>query len=147
MIDSMVDNIIFSRSWQDSEFFQIQVECISDLITVRGEIYSSSDYIDDLVRTINLFLVENVNGICWQNGTKGDGSTSCMALTFYRKDDLGHISIEVYMEIDDGGRLCKHNCCFYVNTEYGLLYQFRDNLQKLKVPKLGDKVSLIDSQF
>ena len=46
------------------------------------------------------------------------------------------------MELDDGGEFSDHNCCFYINTEYGLLQRFRDQLPKLKQPELFSVVRL-----
>ena len=58
------------------------------------------------------------------------------------KDRLGHILIEVYMELDDGGSYSTHNCCFYLNTEMGLLERFCNKLPKLKQEPLGIEVIL-----
>lgn len=138
----MADNLIITRFWQDIEFFQIEIECKTELITVRGRVYTADDLIDDLCNKIETFLSGHIDAPCWQNGTRGDATTPCIALRFSRKDELGHVLIEVFMEIDDGGTLSTHNCCFYINTEMGLLYQFKENLPKLKAPQLGIRVSL-----
>ena len=58
------------------------------------------------------------------------------------KDKRGHIQIEVYMELQDGGSFAEHHCCFYVNTEIGMLMEFGKNLQKIKQPILGRKIRL-----
>ena len=138
----MADNLIITRLWQDIEFFQIEIECKTELIAVRGKVYTTDDLIDDLCNKIEAFLSGHMDATCWQNGTRGDTTTPCTALRFSRKDELGHVLIEVFMEIDDGGALSTHNCCFYINTEVGLLYQFKENLPKLKAPQLGIRVSL-----
>lgn len=54
------------------------------------------------------------------------------SLRFFRKDKLGHIIIEVFVELDDGGDYAEHNCCFFVSTEYGLLMNFCESLVQLK---------------
>ena len=138
----MNDNIIITRLWQDVDFFQIEIECKTELIVVRGRVYTTYILIDDLYDKIGTFLSGNVNSICWQSGTKGDLTTPCLMLKFLHKDQLGHILIEIFMEIDDGGQPSTHNCCFYLNTEIGLLYQFRENLLNLKTPKLGISILL-----
>ena len=78
----------------------------------------------------------------WANKERGDNSSACLSLRFLRKDRLGHVLAEVYMELDDGGEFNDHNCCFYINTEYGLLQRFRDQLPKLKQPELFSVVRL-----
>lgn len=142
MDDSMNDNITIMRSWQDIDFFEIDIECKTRLITVREKIYTTDDLIDDLYKKIEMFLSKDDKPICWSNGTKGNDSTPCVIFRFSRKDRLGHVLIEVFMEIDDGGSLDFHHCCFYVNTEIGLLYQFKNSLPNLKIPELGIRVEL-----
>lgn len=138
----MTDNITITRVWQDWDLFQIEIECKTDLIVVRGKVYTTDALIDDLHRKIERFLSENMGTTCWQNGTRGDSTTPCITLVFSHDDKKGHVRIEVFMEIDDGGLLSSHNCCFYINTEIGLLYQFKENLLKLKIPKIGIHISL-----
>lgn len=138
----MTDNFIITRVWQDTDFFQIEIECKTEFIAVRGKLYTTDYLIDDLYSKIETFLSGKIETICWQNGTKGDLTTPYMAFRLLRKDQLGHILIEIYMEIDDGGPLTTHNCCFYLNTEMGLLCQFKENLPHLKIPQLGICISL-----
>lgn len=82
--------------------------------------------------------------IYWGNGEKVGGYTPYLSLRFSCRDKLGHITIEVYMEIDDGGSPDKHNCCFYVDTEIGLLQKFGKDLERINTPVLEIKVSLFD---
>ena len=81
----------------------------------------------------------------WANGEKGDGSTACLSLRFFNKDKLGHINIEVYAELDDGGKHSEHNCCFFVETEYGLLMNFSERLDRLKNRPAGCEIRLNDN--
>lgn len=138
----MNDNLIITRVWNDVEFFQIEIQCKTELIDVRGKVYTTDDLIEDLYNKIEVFLSGKVSCICWQNGTKGDSTTPSIELRFSHKDKLGHELIEVFMEIDDGGSLSTHHCCFYLNTEFGLLYQFKEKLVNLRTPQLGVQVIL-----
>ena len=138
----MCDYISITRIWQDNDLFMIEVECKTELITVRGKIYTSNELIDDLRSKIEMFLSGSEDSVLWQNGIRGDEATPCVSFFFSHKDKLGHVQVEVFMEIDDGGYLSSHNCCFYINTEYGLLYTFRDKLQLLKANTIGVKVIL-----
>ena len=130
----MLDNLIITRFWQDIEFFQIEIECKTEFISARGKVYTTDDLIDDLYNKIETFLSGKVYSTCWQNGTRGDATTPCISFQFFHKDKLGHILIEVFLEIDDGGALSAHNCCFYINTETGLLHQFNPN--GLSLPRI-----------
>lgn len=62
--------------------------------------------------------------------------------SLFRDDELGHIAIEVFAELDDGGDYSKHNCCFFVRTEYGLLMNFCDHLDQLKNGSVGCEIRL-----
>lgn len=105
----MSDNLVITRFWQDIDFFQMEIECKTEFIAVRGKVYTTDDLIDDLYNKIEIFLSGNADATCWQNGTRGDRTTPCITFQFFHKDELGHVLIEVFMEIDDGGTLSTHN--------------------------------------
>lgn len=128
----MSDYIEMQKLWYDNELAQIAVVCSSAVITASAKIYVTDDLIDDLIHKIMQFLNGQVVESCWANEEKGDYSATCVSLHFLHKDKLGHILIEVYMELDDGGDYSSHNCCFYLNTEIGLLESFCNKLPQLK---------------
>ena len=145
----MEDNIVIEKTWQDYDFFEIRITGISNIITASAETYTTDKSIDKLTNLIKAFIdgyADGVNGCSknylWENGEKGDQSTACISLEFYRKDNFGHIQIEIYLELDDGGKFSKHNCCFYVETELGLLEAFGRKLEKLKEQQTGAKIIL-----
>lgn len=108
-------------------------------------IYISDDSIDTLFNGLNDFIKGKTKEFFWENGKKGDDSNACITFEFIHKDRLGHILIEVYMELDDGGNYSSHNCCFYLNTEIGLLEKFCQKLPTLKRELLGIEVVLNDN--
>ena len=138
---TMKDNIIFRKIWQDDDVMELTVECSSPLITATSEIYVSDSLIDELISEITRFLNGNKEGF-WANEERGDASTACVSFRFFREDALGHIAIEVFAELDDGGDYSKHNCCFFVRTEYGLLINFCDHLVQLKNGSVGCEIRL-----
>ena len=142
----MIDNLIITRFWQDVEFFQIEIQCKTEFIFVTGKVYTTNSLIDDLYNKLEMFLSGKVKTICWENGKMGDSTTPSIRMHFLSKDNLGHVLVEVFMEIDDGGSLSSHNCCFFLNTEIGLLHQFKKKLLSLKTPQLGVRISLNSSQ-
>lgn len=138
----MNNYISFERVWQDNSFFQIKVCCASDIIAATTKTYTSSELINELYCKLKEFLNGKANEIIWKNGEKGDDSTACVSLKFSHKDKVGHVLIETYMELEDGGNFSKHNCCFYLETELGLLFEFNENLHEILEPKLGQKIVL-----
>ena len=131
----MDDYLSIQKIWQDTDFAEFEITGSSPVITAKTAVYMTDSLIDELFRQITRFLSGEVEE--W-----GDNSTACLSLRFLRKDRLGHVLAEVYMELDDGGEFSDHNCCFYINTEYGLLQRFRDQLPKLKQPELFSVVRL-----
>lgn len=142
----MNDYLIFKRIWQDTFCFKILAKCKSDYVTVQMEIYTSDRDIDILCEKLDSLLYSRTNKAYWLNGEIGDYSVPCISLRL-EKNKLGQVQIEVYIEIADGGTLSEHNCCFFINTEIGLLEQFRKSLPKLKNPEIGTKVILNQDNF
>ena len=138
----MKDNITFYKNWQDNDLIQLKVVCSSCVATVKSVIYVSDSLIDELICQIKQFLDGNIEEGLWANEEKGNDSTACLSLKFLKKDKLGHIIIEVFAEVDDGGEYAEHNCCFFVGTEYGLLMNFCESLACLKNNPAGYKIQL-----
>ena len=138
----MKDNIIVSKVWQDDDVIALKVVCSSPVATITSKIYVSNPLIDELIDQIEQFLHGNIEEGLWANEDRGNSSTACLSLRFFRKDKLGHIGIEVFAELDDGGNYTEHNCCFFINTEYGLLMNFCERLFRLKNSPAGYEIQL-----
>ncbi len=138
----MQDSMKFERIWQEDNFFEIKITCRAEVIAVTTQVYISDENIDELCAKLNIFLDGDDETVLWKCGTKGDDSTTCFSLAFMRSNQLGHVRIEVYMELNDGGLLSRHNCCFFINTESGLLYKFLCDLPKIKQKHIGIQVIL-----
>lgn len=138
----MQDCIAMERIWQDDYYFQMKINCVSEFVSATTKVYTSDKCIDELSQSIQDFLFRKSNECFWVNGESGDKTTACVSMKISHKDKLGHIQIEVYMEINDGGPLSEHNCCFYVNTELGLLTEFHKRLNIIKERQIGGKVVL-----
>ena len=138
----MKDNIIFSKIWEDNDVIKLKVVCSSSVATITSQIFVSQALIDELICQIKQFLNGNIEEGLWANEDKGNDSTACVSLRFFNKDKLGHIIIEVFAELDDGGNFTEHNCCFFVGTEYGLLMNFCEKLVCLKNHPAGCEIRL-----
>lgn len=138
----MTDYILIEKIWQDVFCYQVKVTCASSHVVATNNIYVSDDSIDTLFNGLNDFIKGKTKNFFWKSGEKGDNSTACITFKFIHKDKLGHILIEVYMELDDGGSYSSHNCCFYLNTELGLLWKFCERIPILKQKSLGMQLTL-----
>ena len=143
--NTVKDNIIFSKIWEDDDMIELKVECSSSVANVLSQIYVSESLIDELIFQIKQFLDGNIEEGLWANEDKGNDSMACVSLRFSNKDKLGHIIIEVFAELNDGGNFTEHNCCFFVCTEYGLLMNFCESLVHLKNKPVGYEIRLNDN--
>ena len=137
-----MDNITLERVWEDAEIFQIEVLAESAWVKASVRSYTDVSSLKELSSKIFNLTNMKISEFIWENGKKGVGFTPYVSFACRHKDKKGHIQIEVYMEIDDGGSYEKHNCCFYIDTELGLLNKFGESLLNLNVSGIGYKVSL-----
>lgn len=141
----MDDYLSIQKIWQDIDFAEYRIIGSSPIITATSAVYLSNSLIDDLSSQITRFLNGSVEESCWVSGKRGNDSPACLSLRFLRKDRLGHIFVELYMELDDDGGYDNHNCCFFISTEYGLLLNFCNQLPKLKQPDFFSSIKLNES--
>jgi len=136
---SSINNIVIKKVWQDTDFLEVRISCSSENISATANVYLTNENLMMLHHGLIKFCNKEIDLFKWQSGDLGDDSTACVSFLFSRMDKAGHIAIDVFMEIDDGAPFSKHNCCFYVFTEIGLLYSF--------VEKLGEQedCSLVSS--
>lgn len=128
----MNDFIEMQKQYQDYDLIMLRVKCSSEVLTVTSKIYVSFSLIDDLIYQIDQFLNNKSNETFWEIVEKGNHSIARISLQFMHEDELGHVLIEVYLEIDDCGTYSSQHCYFYIHTEIGLLDRFMKQLPKLK---------------
>ena len=137
-----MDKLSIERVWEDADYFEIEIIAQSELVSANVRSYTTVGSINELSSRLAKFPQKSDERYIWENGTKGDKSTPFVSLEFFREDELGHIAIEVYMEIDDGASYEKHNCCFFIKTEIGLLNRFGKSLILLSEKGVGKKITL-----
>ena len=137
-----MDTISFEKIWEDVDFFQIQISVKTENIQVRTKIYTDIESIKRLSQKISTFPQNSADKFVWGNGEGGDDSTSCVSLEFWCEDELGHILVEVYLELEDGIPYGKYNCRFLIKTEIGLLSSFGKSLPILNRQGVGQRVIL-----
>ena len=138
----MSDFIRIKKVWEDVGFIQVLIECQSSCININNKYYIDNETIKALISGIKNFLFDNKAYFLWQSGEIGNSTAACISFEFTYRDKNGHILIDVFMEIDDGSSYEKHNCCFFINTEFGLLEQFSIHLHKILDGEIGTSVFL-----
>ena len=142
------DNIIIEKIGDDYNFFEAKIQCSSEIITATNKVYIANDRLDLLQNELTKFLNDRKTvNTYWESGEKGNETTACTSFLFSKLDTQGHIRIEVFMELDDGGKYSVHNCCFYLNTEIGLLTTFCQRLHQLKQKPTGFKLLLYNDEI
>lgn len=139
------NNIIMKKIWQDIDILEIVIECSSNVITAETCVYVQISQLQKLYNNLKLFLIGDLEGFRWNSGEFGDNTTACVQFSFLHKDSQGHIIIEATMELDDGGPLSKHTCCFFIYAEIGMLIGFLQQLESfISDSTLGVSVFLVD---
>lgn len=136
-----MNNLVIQRLRDDIDFFEIGVEAQSEYVKARTSTYTTTTKIDELALRLETYPVNTEDKFIWENGGKGDDYTPYVSLEFSYEND-GTILIEVYLEVDDGASLSKHNCCFYVKTEAGSLNVFGKSLRYINEKGTGRKAVL-----
>ena len=137
-----MDILSVERVWEDNEFFEIKVSAQTKLINASVRSYTTDEWITGLAHRLATFPNGLSDRFIWENGEKGDETTPFVSLEVWCADKLGHVVVEVYMEIDDGALFSKHNCCFYVRTEIGMLNRFGKDLFSLVIKGVGHSATL-----
>jgi len=137
-----MDILSITKVWEDTDFFQIEVAAQSDHIRASTRSYTTASLVKELASRLAAFPENHDDRYMWENGTRGDTSTPFVSLEVWCEDRLGHIVIEIYMEIDDGASYDKHNCCFFIKTEAGLLNSFGKSLILLNEQGIGVRITL-----
>lgn len=140
----MKDNIIIEKVWGCDDFFEMQIICENSHVRASTQIYVDQTLIEQLCKGIVIFSIEK-KAFVWKSGIKGEEYGPCVEFEFKMKDKLGHINIEVFMEMNDNSK-CKHHCCFSLDTELGQLERFGERIAQIDKTLLGTKYILNSRQ-
>lgn len=139
------DNILIEKIWEDDGFFEAMVTCSNAMIIANTKVYISDENWEKLQDQLSPLLNDqNVKEVYWESGIKGGGGTTCVSFLFSEIDLQGQVRMEAFMEIEDGGKLSKHHCCFYVYTGKQQLHHFLEQLQSMVNSDIGYRASLAE---
>jgi len=138
----MADNIVITRIWQDTDFFEVFVACTNANLFISYNYYLNDFHIDDLHTQIQKFLSCENNSVLWESGNSGAEYVPCFKIKISNISKTGTVEMEICMEFIDNEAQDKHNCIFCVKTELGLLEKFSKELLSLKENSIGVKASL-----
>jgi len=141
-----MNNLSIERIWQDNDFFEIRVTAVSQLVQATTNVYITDSDILQLANALATFPQKSDSEISWQV-SESSAIQKNLSLKVLQKDKFGHLLVEVYMIIKDGDCGENHHCCFYIQTEIGLLNTFGKRLSVINEPNLGAKITLVDDNI
>lgn len=136
-----MDNIIFEKIWHDDGLIELKISANSEFAMAYQSCYIQDKKLEEIAQAICDFI-ENYNDACYLEFGKKEGNyTPAFSMCMLPADISGHVKIEVDIEIADNNTR-SHRCCFYVESELGLIEQLGKALKKLIIEPDGYKASL-----
>jgi hypothetical protein len=136
-----MDNIKIEKNWEDSNVLELKVSAKTEYLSIYQLCYIQTTDLELIGKNIKGYSF-NFNNTCYVEFGKLTGDfTPAFSLNFLPADTSGKVKIEVDMEIDDNDER-KHRCCFYVESEIGLIEQFGNGLIQLASQAAIEEINL-----
>ena len=137
-----MNNIVLTKKAEDKEinWMYLDIECISNLVAAKISCMTSNVEIDENIKNIDVYLsnsgkLEVVIGF-------GLGVDPNIEIKILRINQNGHLKLEINLDVDDSD--CDsdiHKCIFFIETELGLLEQFKERLKLMSKCNSGESIS------
>lgn len=128
--NNMQDNLIFEKIYQDDTLIELKISATSEYVSAYQNCYIQDTDLKDIAEKICNY-VDNYRAVCYlEFGHKEGSYTPAFSMKLLPADVHGHVKIEVDVEIDDNDTR-SHRCCFYVNSELGLVEQMGKTLKRI----------------
>ena len=131
----------FEKIWEDDEVYGIELIAESEFVKIKTKTYTYPEKIKELAEILLSYPQKKNDCFLWENGIKGDGYTPYFSLEF-KCNEYGHVEIEIYSEIEDGGLSKNHNCFFSVRSEIGLINKFGKSVLNMNSGGTGTKAEM-----
>ena len=133
----MDNNLIFEKIWKDGDLIELKITAISEYVNAFQNCYVENSFLEEASVIISEYI-KNYNKECYIEFGKKEGNfTPAFSMKFLSADIRGHVKIEVDLEISDSDERV-HRCCFYVNSELGLIEKWGKDLSVLGDKEIGD---------
>lgn len=136
-----MDNIKIEKNWEDTNLLEIKVSAQSKYLSVYQLCYIQDTDLEAIGKRIKEFSFDPSKNCYVEFGEMTGDFTPAFSLDLYPADVNGKIKIEVNMEIEDNDER-KHRCCFYIQSEIGLVEQFGNKLIQLSTQASVDEINL-----
>lgn len=136
-----MDNIFFEKLWQDSNLIELKISANSEFVTAYQSCYIEDNALANFSEQIGDYI-NNYNNQCYLEFGKKEGNyTPAFSMFILPANTSGHMNIEVDIEIADNDTR-SHRCCFFVESELGLVEQLGKSLKALISASEGMEISL-----
>ena len=133
-----MDNINIKKIWSDNELnSEIIIIAKSEYVNIMQQSYISQSESIDIGKQIILYSQSNgKEDLYVEFGIKSGNYTPAFSMKFLKLDNLGHINIEIDMEIDDNEERL-HRCMFYVKSDLGSIEKMGNFILNISKSKIG----------
>ena len=135
-----MDNIKIEKNWEDSNLLELKVSITSKYLSIYQLCFIQDTDLEIIGKNIIEFSFYFKENCYVEFGEKKGNYTPAFSLEFFPADVTGKIFIEADMEIDDNDER-RHRCCFYVQSEIGLVERFGNGLVQMAQKKV-DEINL-----
>ncbi len=137
----MNDNIVMKKVWQEGDLLELEIMCSAEYVTAYQTCYIQAEQLEAICEQISICINQLQPGCYMEFGKKTGNYTPAFSMEIIEISKSGHVKIEVDLEIDDNNSR-KHRCCFYVDSELGLVITFGEKLKALIEANVGEEVIL-----
>ena len=136
-----MDNILLTKEWIDDDLVELKVEASSKFVKAFQYCYMDIKNINAIGQALSQYAGSLIEQSYFEFGVKNGNSTPAFSLNLIPVDKLGHIQVEIDLEIDDNNDRI-HRCVFYVNTELGCINNWGKAITALSSGVLGMQCTL-----
>lgn len=138
-----MDYLSFEKIWQDNELLELKISAGSEFVSAYQNCYIQDKALENIAEKIAGYSRNYTESCYLEFGKKEGAYTHAFSMCILPAEVSGHIKIEVDIEIDDND-IRAHRCCFYVNSELGLVEKLGSSLKRLISGEIGELVSLTE---
>lgn len=137
-----MDKITFEKIWQDGDIIELKISANSEFVSAYQSCYIQDTMLQKISKKIRSYVNNYHVPSYLEFGKKKGNYTPAFSMCLLPANSSGHMKIEVDIEIADND-LRAHRCCFYVESELGLVEQLGYALDNLLISPIGAQASLL----
>lgn len=126
-----MDNIIITKIWSDTDFFEAEIKFLSEYTSVTQTFYLQEYMINEAVTELadlyDLRKKEIELNLCEPVGNNLPSLSMHISV-----DRNGHVKADVTVSLVDGSDPI-HKCSFFINSEIGLIDAFIEKPESAKL--------------